>query len=85
MRSSGVLRQAQGALHVPAPRPQGTTSAMTRRWCFDLLQQEKLPLVQAKYFNWPAPDHFPPGVPAPEEELEEAIGRLARFLKGYKQ
>ena len=56
-----------------------------QKMVFDLLQQEKLLLVQGTGFNWPAPDHFRwcscPG----KRELEEAIGRLARFLKGYKQ
>jgi alanine-synthesizing transaminase len=41
--------------------------------------------VQGTGFNWPAPDHFRLVFLPREEELEEAIGRLARFLKGYKQ
>ena len=56
-----------------------------QKMVFDLLQQEKLLLVQGTGFNWPAPDHFRLVFLPREEELEEAIGRLARFLKSYKQ
>ncbi|MNE85728.1 Glutamate-pyruvate aminotransferase AlaA [compost metagenome] len=56
-----------------------------QKMVFDLLQQEKLLLVQGTGFNWPAPDHFRLAFLPREEELEDAIGRLARFLKNYKQ
>jgi len=52
---------------------------------FDLLTQEKMLLVHGSAFNWPEPDHlrvvFLPRV----EQIEDAAGRLARFLKTYTQ
>ena len=52
---------------------------------FDLLQQEKLLVVQGTGFNWPSPDHFRLVFLPQEEILQDAIGRLARFLKNYHQ
>jgi alanine-synthesizing transaminase len=46
----------------------------------DLLQQERVLLVQGTGFNWKAPDHFRVVFLPHEDDLREAIGRLARFL-----
>ncbi|MBK7170311.1 MAG: pyridoxal phosphate-dependent aminotransferase [Gammaproteobacteria bacterium] len=55
------------------------------RLVYDLLAQEKMLLVQGTAFNWAEPDHlrvvFLPRV----EEIEDAMGRLQRFLAGYAQ
>ena len=42
-------------------------------------------LVQGSGFNWHKPDHFRVVTLPYVHQLEEAIGRLARFLKTYKQ
>ena len=76
----------KGALYMfPRLDPNVYDIRDDQKMVFDLLQQEKLLLVQGTGFNWPAPDHFRLVFLPREEELEEAIGRLARFLKGYKQ
>jgi alanine-synthesizing transaminase len=76
----------KGALYLfPRLDPKVYDIRDDQKMVFDLLQQEKLLLVQGTGFNWPAPDHFRLAFLPREEELEEAIGRLARFLKGYKQ
>lgn len=51
----------------------------------DLLHQEKLLVVQGTGFNWPRPDHFRIVTLPRVAELEEAIGRIARFLATYSQ
>ncbi len=51
----------------------------------DFLQQEKVLLVQGTGFNWPKPDHFRIVFLPHIEDLEMAIGRLERFLAGYRQ
>ncbi|MBU3823733.1 MAG: pyridoxal phosphate-dependent aminotransferase [Candidatus Oceanisphaera merdipullorum] len=51
----------------------------------DLLLQEKLLVVQGTGFNWATPDHIRIVTLPRVEELEDAIGRLARFLKHYRQ
>ena len=46
----------------------------------DLLQQERVLLVQGTGFNWKSPDHFRVVFLPHEDDLREAIGRLGRFL-----
>ncbi|MDX9706304.1 MAG: pyridoxal phosphate-dependent aminotransferase [Azospira sp.] len=51
----------------------------------ELLQEEKVLLVQGTGFNWPHPDHFRLVFLPHEDDLKEAIGRIARFLEGYRK
>jgi len=46
----------------------------------ELLQEEQVLLVQGSGFNWPQPDHFRITFLPHEDELREAIDRIARFL-----
>jgi alanine-synthesizing transaminase len=41
-------------------------------------------LVQGTGFNWPSPDHFRIVFLPHEDDLREAIGRIAKFLEGYR-
>ena len=51
----------------------------------ELLREEKVLLVQGSGFNWPYPDHFRLVFLPHEDDLREAVGRLARFLDGYRK
>jgi len=51
----------------------------------ELLQEEKVLLVQGTGFNWPHPDHFRLVFLPHEDDLREAIGRIARFLENYRK
>jgi len=51
----------------------------------ELLQEEKVLLVQGTGFNWPHPDHFRLVFLPHEDDLREAVGRVARFLEGYRK
>jgi alanine-synthesizing transaminase len=51
----------------------------------ELLVAEKVLLVQGTGFNWPHPDHFRLVFLPHEDDLREAIGRIARFLDGYRK
>ncbi len=51
----------------------------------ELLQEERVLLVQGSGFNWPAPDHFRLVFLPHEDDLREAITRIARFLAGYRK
>jgi alanine-synthesizing transaminase len=42
-------------------------------------------LVQGTGFNWPDADHFRIVFLPHEDDLREAIGRVARFLEGARQ
>ncbi len=55
------------------------------RFVLDLLRQEKILVVQGSAFNWPQPDHFRIVFLPHPEDLRDAIGRLQRFLSGYRQ
>ncbi|MDO8930845.1 MAG: pyridoxal phosphate-dependent aminotransferase [Rhodocyclaceae bacterium] len=51
----------------------------------ELLQEQRVLLVQGTGFNWPHPDHFRLVFLPHEDDLREAIGRVARFLDGYRK
>jgi alanine-synthesizing transaminase len=55
------------------------------RFAFDLLQQEKILVVQGSGFNCPDTDHFRIVFLPRVEELTEAIARIAEFLSTYRQ
>ena len=52
---------------------------------FDLLAQEKVLLVHGRGFNWHSPDHFRIVTLPYIHQIEEALGKFARFLSHYHQ
>jgi alanine-synthesizing transaminase len=50
-----------------------------------LLEETKVMLVQGTGFNWPDPDHFRIVFLPHEDDLREAIARVARFLEGARK
>lgn len=52
---------------------------------FDLLAQEKVLLVHGRGFNWHSPDHFRIVTLPYVYQIEEALGKFARFLSHYHQ
>jgi alanine-synthesizing transaminase len=76
----------KGALYAfPRLDPEVHPIADDERFVLDLLRSEKLLVVQGTGFNWPAPDHFRVVTLPRVADLEEAIGRIARFLSTYRQ
>jgi alanine-synthesizing transaminase len=55
------------------------------RFFLQLLERERVLVVQGSGFNWPAPDHFRVVFLPHEDELKEAISRLARFLDSHRR
>ena len=51
----------------------------------ELLEEEKVLLVQGTGFNWPHPDHFRLVFLPHEDDMREAIGRIARFFEHYRK
>jgi alanine-synthesizing transaminase len=51
----------------------------------ELLQETRVMLVQGTGFNWPAPDHFRIVFLPHEDDLREAIARVAKFLNDYRK
>jgi len=55
-----------------------------RQFFLELLKETKVMLVQGTGFNWPTPDHFRIVFLPHEEDLREAVGRIASFLERYR-
>ena len=49
-------------------------------FALDLLREEKVLIVQGTAFNWPDPDHFRVVFLPRPDDLEDSIGRIARYL-----
>jgi alanine-synthesizing transaminase len=74
----------QGALYVfPRLDPEMYPIKDDMRFALDLLEQQKLLVVQGSGFNWPRPDHFRVVTLQRADDLEDAIGRIGEFLSTY--
>jgi alanine-synthesizing transaminase len=56
-----------------------------QQFVLELLEAEKVLLVQGTGFNWPRPDHVRVVFLPNTDDLTEAIGRIARFLDTYRR
>ncbi len=56
-----------------------------QQFILELLQEEKILLVQGTGFNWPDSDHFRLVFLPHEDDLKVALGRLDRFLFHYRK
>ncbi len=56
-----------------------------RQFFLELLQETRVMLVQGTGFNWATPDHFRIVFLPHEDDLREAIGRIAKFLASYRK
>lgn len=54
-------------------------------FALDLLRQEKVLIVQGTGFNFPTPDHFRIVFLPPVHELQDAVGRIARYLEKLRR
>jgi alanine-synthesizing transaminase len=76
----------KGALYVfPRLDPKVYDIRDDERFALDLLREQKLLVVHGTGFNWPTPDHFRIVFLPRVEELEDAVGRLEKFLATYSQ
>jgi alanine-synthesizing transaminase len=56
-----------------------------QKFVLEMLEAEKVLVVQGTGFNWPTPDHFRVVFLPNTDDLEDAIGRIARFLEYYRK
>ncbi|TXH90860.1 MAG: pyridoxal phosphate-dependent aminotransferase [Rhodoferax sp.] len=56
-----------------------------RQFFLELLRETRVMLVQGTGFNWPNPDHFRIVFLPHEDDLREAIARIAKFLESYRR
>ena len=76
----------QAALYMfPRLDPRIYPIADDRQFFMEVLRATRVMLVQGTGFNWPSPDHFRIVFLPHEDDLREAIQRLARFLESYRK
>ena len=76
----------QAALYMfPRLDPKMYPIVDDQRFFLDMLEETKVMLVQGTGFNWPQPDHFRIVFLPHEDDLREAIGRVAKFLEGARK
>jgi alanine-synthesizing transaminase len=76
----------QAALYLfPRLDPKIYPIADDQEFVLQLLQDEKVLLVQGTGFNWPHPDHFRIVFLPHEDDLKEAFGRVERFLGNFRK
>jgi alanine-synthesizing transaminase len=56
-----------------------------QKFILELLEQEKVLVVQGSGFNWPHSDHLRIVFLPNADDLTEAVGRIARFLESYRK
>ncbi len=75
----------QAALYMfPRLDPKFYPITDDRQFFLELLKETRVMLVQGTGFNWATPDHFRMVFLPHEEDLREAIGRIAKFLEKYR-
>ena len=76
----------KGALYLfPRLDPKLYPISDDQQFILELLEAEKVLLVQGSGFNWPHPDHFRVVILPHIDDLRDAITRLARFLEAYRK
>ena len=76
----------QAALYMfPKLDPKIYPVADDQQFLLELLQETRVMLVQGTGFNWPNTDHFRIVFLPHEDDLREAIGRVANFLAGVRK
>ena len=76
----------KGALYMfPRLDPVMYPIADDRQFFLELLEETRVMLVQGTGFNWHSPDHFRIVFLPHEDDLREAIGRVAKFLESWRK
>jgi alanine-synthesizing transaminase len=76
----------QAAMYLfPRLDPQMYPIEDDQRFILQLLEEERVLLVQGSGFNWPRPDHFRVVFLPNVDDLTVALTRVARFLEAYRK
>ena len=81
-----TCNKPQAALYMfPRLDPKVYPIQDDRQFFLELLQQTRVMLVQGSGFNYPDQQHFRIVFLPHEDDLREAVGRIARFLDNYRK
>ncbi|GAA0757857.1 pyridoxal phosphate-dependent aminotransferase [Ideonella azotifigens] len=80
-----VVKPKAALYMFPRLDPKLYPIADDQQFAYELLAEEKVLIVQGTGFNWIAPDHFRVVFLPNTDDLTEAVGRIARFLDGYRK
>ncbi|MBK1714121.1 pyridoxal phosphate-dependent aminotransferase [Rubrivivax gelatinosus] len=80
-----VVKPKAALYMFPRLDPKVYPIADDQQFAYELLEQERVLIVQGTGFNWPQPDHFRLVFLPNLDDLTEAIGRIERFLAGYRK
>ena len=69
----------------PRLDPKMYPIADDQQFAYELLAEERVLIVQGTGFNCPSPDHFRVVFLPNSDDLTDAMGRIARFLDGYRR
>ncbi|MEY3252753.1 MAG: hypothetical protein RL227_1726 [Pseudomonadota bacterium] len=76
----------EAALYMfPRLDPKMYPIADDQQFAYELLAEQKVLIVQGTGFNWPDHDHFRLVFLPNVDDLAEAVGRIERFLHGYRK
>ncbi len=79
------VQQAKGALYLfPKLDPEVYPIKDDEKFALDLLKEQKILISHGSAFNWINPDHFRLVTLPNVKDLEEALGRIAEFLRHYR-
>ncbi|WP_295390478.1 pyridoxal phosphate-dependent aminotransferase [uncultured Thiodictyon sp.] len=81
-----TCHRPQAALYLfPRLDPKVYPILNDQQFILELLLEAKVLLVQGSGFNWPHPDHLRVVFLPNTDDLQEAMGRITRFLEGYRK
>jgi alanine-synthesizing transaminase len=81
-----TCHRPQAALYLfPRLDPRVYPILNDQHFILDLLLEAKVLVVQGTGFNWPHPDHLRVVFLPNTDDLEDAMGRIGRFLEGYRK
>jgi alanine-synthesizing transaminase len=80
-----VVKPKAALYMFPRLDPKVYPIADDQQFAYELLAEQKVLIVQGTGFNWMAPDHFRLVFLPNVDDLAEAIGRIEKFLHGYRK
>ena len=80
-----VVKPKAALYMFPRLDPKMYPIADDQQFAYDLLAEEKVLIVQGTGFNWPQTDHFRLVFLPNSDDLQDAVGRIERFLGHYRK